>query len=179
MTESVKQYLGAPVDEAVDAKRDQYHADFLAPELVSDRLIAQSYRPEIVLAIADLKARHNCVPLATLAARRIRQGTTPEYGPGGPHCIKLKDVRHVLVLPDDPDTVSTDFAQNNQDSIVNSEAVLINRSGGFTVGRAGAHLRETEVFVSDDVFVFLPADGCDTGFISCFLNSWWGKRCLK
>jgi type I restriction enzyme S subunit len=179
MTSSIQHFLNAPVDEAVDAHRDEFHAAFLPPEMLTNRLTAQSYRPEVALALADLKARHECVPLSSLAARKIRQGTTPEYGPGGPHCIKLKDVRHVLVQPDDPDTVSEDFARANQDSVVKSEAVFINRSGGFTVGRAGVYLRETAVFVSDDVFAFLPGDGCDAGFIACFLNSWWGKRALE
>ncbi len=57
--------------------------------------------------------------------------------------------------------------------------MFINRSGGFTVGRAGAFLANNSTFVSDDVFSFIPNSKTDAGFVACFLNSWWGKRSLE
>jgi restriction endonuclease S subunit len=179
MSPAVAQFLGSPVDEAVDARRDEFHTTFIAPSLLGDRLTPQSYRPEVVAAILDLRNRHNCNPLAKLAARRIRQGQTPEYGNGGPPCYKLQDVRQILVRSEATGTVTARFAAENRKSAVDSEAVLINRSGGFTIGRAGAYLRAKPVYASDDVFTFIPKRPCDAAFVACFLNSWWGKRCLE
>lgn len=179
MGSSVRKYLGGAVDEAVDVRRDEFHTTFISPDVLSDRMTSQSYRPEVVEALLDLRTRHRCMPLRKLAARRIRQGTSPEYGEGGPQCVKLKDVRQIVLRLTRGATVSARFAMENQDSIVSSEAVFINRSGGFTVGRSAAYLKESPIFASDDVFSFLPAESCDAAFIACYLNSWWGKRALE
>ena len=179
MTTVIQQYLNAPVLEAVDVRRDEYHANFVSPDMLEDQLIAQPYRPEVVLARADLQKRVPCVPLSSLAARRIRQGKTPDYGPGGPWCFKLKNVRNILVEFDDLVTVTAEYARKNAAYLISGEAVLINRSGGFTIGRSGAYLRSNPVFVNDHVFAFVPNANCDPGFVACFLNSWWGRRSLE
>ncbi len=172
-------YLGSDHNEPVDHRRNEHHINLVAPAQLSDRIVAQAYRPEIVEAISDLKTRSKCVPLSALASTRIRQGVTPRYGGDGPICLKLKDVRHLLVDSSTTNRVTLEFAKQNTDSLIKGDAVLINRSGGFTVGRAGAYLRSQSVFVSDDVFFFVPNDKCDAAFIAAFLNSWWGKRALE
>jgi type I restriction enzyme, S subunit len=177
--DSIETFLDAPFDEAVDARRNQYHVSFIPTKLLGDRLNAQAYRPEVVAALTDLKKRHRCSPLSKLASRPIRQGSTPEYGADGPPCLKLKQVQHILVETNGAARVSASFAAANQISVINSESVFINRSGGFTIGRTGAYLGTANIFVSDDVFAFLPSESTDAGFIACFLNSWWGKRALE
>ncbi len=62
--------LTYPVDEPVDHRRNEYHVNFVSRELLTERLTAQSYRPDVVNAIADLKNAASARSLANWHLRR-------------------------------------------------------------------------------------------------------------
>ena len=177
MESQLEEYLSFPLDEPIDERRYQRHATFVPDSLLTTSWSPQGYRPEILNARRDLLKRFECAPLQELCSKRIRQGSTPSYGEDGPVCIMPRDVRPLLVNESES-RVSIAFANENPNRKIKRNAVLINRSGAVTLGRASIFLDDS-AFISEHVFECEVSEPTDPAFIAAFLNSWWGKRSLE
>lgn len=163
---------------SVDARRERFHVQRVAAAGLDDRLIAQAYRPDVVAAMASLRAR-GARPLASLLEGRLSQGSTPEYGGDGAPCLKTRNVAGGLVDETHVDRVSARFAASNAHRLIRPGTVLMNRSGAGSIGRVSLYLGGEDVFTNEELFRFRIASPHDAAFVTVFFGTSLGERVLE
>ena len=164
---------------SVDKLRDSFHVNRIPPAALNDRLIAQSYRPDIIRAIDEIRESTSWMPLRDMCVRRVAQGRTPEYGDDGPICLKTRNVVGIEVSEESVDRVSRNYSSQNSNLRIGANTVLLNRSGAGSIGRTSVYLGSDRPFTNEELFRFQVSAPHDAAFVTCFLSSWWGERALE
>jgi type I restriction enzyme, S subunit len=164
---------------AVDSLRDTFHINRVKPEDLSDRLTAQSYRPDIIKAIKQVHDWGTWDRLENLCAKPISQGRTPVYASTGRACLKTRNVVDLIVSREEVDWVSEQYAKTVKRFWIQDEDLLMTRSGSGSIGRVSIYFGHDEPLTNEELFRISIAKSYDSAFIGAFLTCWWGKRIIE
>jgi type I restriction enzyme, S subunit len=166
---------------AVDSLRETRHINRIRAADLTSLWTAQSYRPEITRALAEVRGRGNWLPLGQMCSQPIAQGRTPTYAEGrsGYPCLKTKHVNGLIVDESEPDFVTVECALELGRFKVAEATVLMNRSGAGSVGRCSVYLGTSAPLTNEHVLHIRLSPPNDPCFVAAYLSTWWGERAIE
>ena len=163
---------------AVDALRETKHINRVAPKDLSVIWSAQSYRPEITLAIQKIREM-NWAPLSKICLNKIGPGPHPHFADNGYPCLKTKNIMGIVINVSSIDHVDPADADRWEHYCINREDLVLNITGAGSIGRIGIYFGLDRPLTNQHLARLSVIEGIDAGYVCAFFTSWWGERIIE
>jgi type I restriction enzyme S subunit len=164
---------------AVDALRESRHINRISTHDLGVLWSAQSYRPDITLALRRIRSWWRWAPLSQLCSNNIGPGPHPNFVSTGYPCLKTKNVIGVLVATDNVDFVEPANAVRWNHYCINSGDLILNVTGAGSIGRVGIYFGKDRPLTNQHLAKLCIDIANDAGYVCAYLASWWGERALE